>query len=282
MIIADNIAALYEKTLMFVLRGDRVGPRGMMTIEQPNTQLMLTDLRNNVLLSKIRNLNYRFMVAEWLWILFGRDDVASITRYNSNMRQFSDDGYKFEGAYGPRIGRQAPYLMRVFNSDRNTRQAVITIWSPSPDPSKDIPCTISMQFLWRDDKLNCIVTMRSSDAWFGLLYDIFVFSQMTNYYAMCLGMRTGWLAMNLGSCHLYLDHPTLGAESYVKATDLLGSGTKYLTSPILQIHAPQMLNHMLHGEDCGEDDLIHDPSFRMYGNVLVSKTRAEALQWLSK
>src|SRR5690242_2945482 len=39
---------------------------------------------------------------ESLWMLGGRNDVRSLTRFTKNMAQFSDDGETFYGAYGHR------------------------------------------------------------------------------------------------------------------------------------------------------------------------------------
>jgi thymidylate synthase len=267
---ADNVADLYEKAIFNIFKGDRVNPRGMQTFEILNAHLTLTNVMNNVLISPIRDLNYRFMVAEWLWILYGRDDVISISRFNKKIAEYSDDGVILNGAYGPRINRQWPYIRTKFKEDANTRQAVMTIWSPNPQQSRDIPCTVSLQFIQRDGKLHCIANMRSSDAWWGLPYDLFVFSQMTNYFAFLLQYEPGSLSMNLGSSHLY-------EPFWNNAVEFMGSNPAHTTSPRLTTHAPTMLNHILHGEDCGDDKLLNDPAFRAYGNVLCSKTKSEAL-----
>ena len=167
-------------------------------------QLRVENLRNNILLSTERNLNYRFMVAEWLWILFGMNELKVIEQYNSEIRKFSDDGLILSGAYGPRLHHQWEYVVNKLKEDPNTRQAVASIWTPVPHPSKDIPCTLTMQFLIRDEKLHCIVNMRSSDIWLGLPYDVFTFSMLTNFVGISFShLELGSLTMNLGSSHLY-------------------------------------------------------------------------------
>jgi thymidylate synthase len=60
-----------------------------------------------------------------------------------------------------------------------------------------------LQFFLRQGKLHEIVTMRSSDAWWGLPYDLFTFAQIGNCLAGELGVEPGGLVMQLGSCHLY-------------------------------------------------------------------------------
>lgn len=157
---------------------------------------------SNILVNPIRNLNYRFMIAEWLWIQAGLNDVHILAQYNSVMKKFSDDGQILSGAYGPRLMPQMRYILENLKKPES-RQAVATIWTPDPSDSKDIPCTISIQWFVRDGFVHCTVNMRSSDVWLGLPYDYFTFSQITNYVAMRLGRPVGSITMNLASSHLY-------------------------------------------------------------------------------
>ena len=197
-----TIDELYPKALSLIFSAGRESsPRDKKTKEALGVQLLLQDARANILTNKVRYINPRFAVAEWLWIMAGRRDVATIVRYNQEIKKFSDDGETFFGAYGPRL---APQWRYIFNKLRepDTRQAVATIWIPSPPMTKDVPCTIALQFLWRE-KMNLIVTMRSSDAWLGIPYDMFSFSMMLNCVAGTLKAPVGFLLMQLGSFHLY-------------------------------------------------------------------------------
>lgn len=182
--------------------GETRSPRGMETRELLGVQLVVQDGLDNVLSHPDRGLNYRFMVAEWLWILSGSDRLAPIARFNGKISEFSDDGVVLSGAYGPRIMSQIPWVLEKLN-DSDTRQAVITIWSPTPKSSKDIPCTVYLQFFRRTDTIHLIVGMRSSDIWLGLPYDFFVFSQLLNCVCGELNCRVGFVQFNLGSSHLY-------------------------------------------------------------------------------
>ena len=101
---------------------------------------------------------------------------------------------------------QLEYCKRTLRQDLDSRQAVLTIWQPRPEPSKDIPCTVSMQFLIRDNKIHTIVNMRSSDAYLGLPYDLFVFSCITAKLRDLMGkrgLRLGNLTVFAGSSHIY-------------------------------------------------------------------------------
>jgi thymidylate synthase len=186
--------------------GDDISPRGMKTKEILNASISVNNGLNNIFINKERDLNYRFMVAEWLWITAGLDEVDSLLLYNSQMKRFSDDGLHLSGAYGPRLMPQIPYILDTLRYKTDSRQAVATIWSPNPKDTKDLPCTISLQWFIRDELVHCTVNMRSSDVWLGLPYDYFTFSQLTNLVAALLDREVGSVTMNLGSSHLYEEH----------------------------------------------------------------------------
>ena len=197
----------YSHVLSRILsEGREVAPRGQRVKEVLGLSLKIQDARDNIVVNPVRNLNFRFMVAEWLWIAFGLDDVRLLARYNSQMARFSDDGLILRGAYGPRLASQWRYIAEALKRNPETRQAVATIWTPSPEPSKDIPCTISLQFLLRDGALHTFANMRSSDAWLGLPYDVFTFSMLGNALAGELRVQPGPLHLHLASSHLYEAH----------------------------------------------------------------------------
>ena len=232
----DSFGDAWKALLSEILsNGKPVSPRDQETKELMNVAIEVVYGLDNVLLSPARNLNYRFMVAEWLWILAGFNDVESLARYNRIMRQFSDDGQILSGAYGPRLLHQWAYIGDTLQK-KDSRQAVATIWTPNPKSSKDIPCTISLQWLIRDDHLHCTANMRSSDIWLGLPYDFFTFSQLTNCLSGFLGLPVGTVTMNLASSHLY-------SRDYDIAIVALNGHWGTLNSPQIRdsIHQPTVM-----------------------------------------
>lgn len=156
-----------------------------------------------------RKMHYPFLFGEAWWILSGRDDVPSIEKYNRHITKFSDNGRTFFGAYGPRFRDQVEQVVHLLGRDLESRQAVINIWQNNPPETKDVPCTLNVQFLVRNNKLVTIVNMRSSDAWLGLVYDAFNFAMMSFYvwlrlredYALELDFASN--VINMGSAHIY-------------------------------------------------------------------------------
>lgn len=198
---------LYRYALDEVIRfGHTVSPRGRATREILGARLRLEDPDHNIPFIQARKLNFHFMVAEWLWIMTGQHELEMIAPYNGQISHFSDDGIAMSGAYGPRFVNQLPYVLDKLRSDRDSRQAVISIWQPNPRPSKDIPCTVSLQYLLRDDQLHAITYMRSNDLWLGFPYDLFTFTQLQRYIAMLLDVQVGRYHHHVGSLHLYEEH----------------------------------------------------------------------------
>lgn len=162
-----------------------------------------------VVSSRLRKLGRRFLPAEPWWILRGSNSLSEIAPYAPHLSTFSDDGRTLAGSYGPPIVDQLPYVVRNLSQDGQSRQAVISIWRPRPYPSRDVPCTLSLQWLLREGRLHCVASMRSSDAWLGVPYDVATFSVVSAYLAILLGNVVGRrpvlgeLRLLAGSQHLY-------------------------------------------------------------------------------
>jgi thymidylate synthase len=189
--------------------GTRVSPRGMNCYETLALQSKI-NMNNPIIFNKRRELGYKFMAAEAAWILSGYNDVATISQYSKDISKFSDDGETFFGAYGPKIHEQLDATIATLHNDIHTRQAVINIWRENPPPTKDVPCTLSLQFLVRDNTMHCVASMRSSDLWLGHPYDIFNFSAVAFYIGMRVGdlngdkpLKLGYLHLTAGSKHIY-------------------------------------------------------------------------------
>ena len=97
-------------------------------------------------------------------------------------------------------------VKRILLIDHDSRQAILHIKEARnivESPTKDLNCTISLQFILRNNKLDLITTMRSNDIWLGLPYDVFNFTCMQIQMAMELGVEIGIYHHNVGSLHMY-------------------------------------------------------------------------------
>jgi len=170
------------------------------------------DMDDPIITLPERKLSYPFMFGEATWMLQGKNDVESVSKYVGGIKRFSDDGVTFFGAYGPKIITQWSYVVKTLITDKDSRQAVISIWRENPRSSKDIPCTLTLQFFLREASdelwLHTIANMRSNDAWLGVPYDTFNFSAISFFIALHLNKlglkcKLGELTIQAGSRHIY-------------------------------------------------------------------------------
>ena len=162
-------------------------------------------------------------VGELLWYLSGTDKLRFIEYYlphygNDN----SDDGKTVRGAYGPRLFNargeinQIDNVLNLLRTRPQSRRAVIQLFDASDIQGKfkEIPCTCTLQFLSRDNKLDLVVSMRSNDAYLGFSHDVFAFTMLQEIFARTLGVELGKYHHFVGSLHLY-DENEPRAKSYI-------------------------------------------------------------------
>lgn len=173
-----------------------------------------------------RNINVFFLLAEAMWIVLGRRDVKTLVNFNSNMKNFSDDGVVFHAPYGWRLRHwgirsedkydeklsvsqgtdQVLNAIKLLTENPNTRQVVMSIWNPNFDlglKTKDVPCNDMVMLKIRNNKLITTIQNRSNDLHWGLPTNIFQFSFLTEVMANCLGVELGTQTHNSQSLHIY-------------------------------------------------------------------------------
>lgn len=190
--------------------GDVVG-------EVLNAVTIIEDPTRCILKSPIRNLPMRYMIGELLWYLSGNSSLKAIQLYTHAWDRMSDDGKYVNSNYGNRIQvatcehsgkffNQLEMVEKLLKKDPNSRQAVIHIKQARnliDYPTKDVNCTVCLQFFIRKGKLSLTTYMRSNDLWMGYPNDIFQFTAIQIYLAMRLGVELGCYTHIAGSLHLY-------------------------------------------------------------------------------
>lgn len=190
---------------MVMSQGAVVKPRGMETRELLDVVIVLDEPRDALPLGINRKPNKAIAVVEALQLIGGIQTPELVCRIQPNFKQFLD-GEAFHGSYGPRLRNQLPHTVQKLLDDRDTRQAVMTIWDPAFDNGstvKDLPCTTMLQFLIRDGRLILHTTMRSNDVWWGLAYDAFQFTQLQLAVANFMGIPAGPYHHHAVSLHAY-------------------------------------------------------------------------------
>lgn len=190
----------------------------LIELDRPTERLLFVPGRNN---------NVFATIAESMWVLAGRNDLAYLTPYLERAPQFSDDGGKtWRAAYGPRLRDwngtdQLAEIVKLFGRDPNTRRAAMTLFDPDRDfvESNDIPCNNWLHFIARDGQLNLNVSARSTDIWWGFSgINAFEWSLLLEMMAHWVGLDVGHLGFFTSSLHLYDRHDK-------QAEVVLGSGS---------------------------------------------------------
>ena len=194
------------------------------------TPLTITYLKpwERVLFNPLRNCNPFFHLAEAMWMLAGRNDVAFLDRFNKQMKNFSDDGVTLNGAYGYRwinqytfsydLGpgsirriNQLDMILEELKSDPDSRRVTLSMWALEDLSSvravpqkKDIPCNTHAYLQIGPEGLEMTVCNRSNDVIWGMLgANIVHFSFLQEYLANAIGVARGPLHQFTTNAHLY-------------------------------------------------------------------------------
>ena len=185
----------------------------LLKLERPRARLSRSETRGRAF----------SCLGEFLWYLSGDNQLDFIRYYIKDYQKESDDGKTVYGGYGPRIfcqrgHNQLENVITLLSKQPTSRRAVIQLFNAEDIAGKErrreIPCTCTLQFMLRDDKLHLIVSMRSNDAFKGLPHDIFAFTMLQEVVARTLGVDVGPYQQFVGNLHLY-DENEGAAQRYI-------------------------------------------------------------------
>lgn len=227
-------------------------PRGLKIKEKFGIRFEIKDPRNRLPFIVERNFSVSYVVAEALWYFSGLDSTEWISNYSAFWNKISDDGKTANSAYGARIFKPHPRVASNVNqtwtqwqgvidelvSDNDSRRAVIHIRSPQDSllAKKDVPCTLTLQFFLRSDKLYLVVSMRSSDLILGIGNDIPAFTLFQEAMALELSKRLG-RTIELGSYIHVSNSLHLYERNFTQVEDILKNKVR---SPIPAWSMPAM------------------------------------------
>ena len=204
---ADTANELYRQLIRAVDQTPdyKASPRGLEVLEKVGTVAILTNPRECLIDLSARKLNYRYAAIEKLEYLWGKHDYERLTAYNSNLGWVKGELGYFDGNYAQRFNYWLDHIYLLLKKDPDSRQAVVNIYDSISrhQSSKDIPCTLTLQFLIREGKLNLITNMRSNDLLWGFPYDINAFCFIQEVMAKWLNVELGYYQHNVGSTHIY-------------------------------------------------------------------------------
>jgi thymidylate synthase len=194
------------------LFGKPRAPRGKKTLDAGHVVIQFDSAYDALPVGLGRGLNPMIAAAEAIQLVAGRADHNLLPRISSAFVDYMEPTGFFHGAYGDRVSEQISHVVRKIKDDRDTRQAVVTLWDPTLDNQprrRDYPCTVALNFAMVDDELELRTLMRSNDVWLGLPYDMFQFTQLQLTVARALDVAPGQYTHETWSLHVYEEHMNL-------------------------------------------------------------------------
>lgn len=218
--------------------GMKSAPRGSETRELLNYNITLMNPRNRVITFKDRNVNTKYLLGEFIWYLSGSNMVEGILPYSKFWGNITNSidrpGYPagtVNSNYGNRLFgcSSVPALLanqesgepidqwketiELLKRDKDTRQAILNIHVPTDRhvDNKDVACTLTLQFMIRENALHMITNMRSNDVIRGFTNDVFQFTMLQEMMQVQLkqfypDLVLGHYFHNAGSMHIYELH----------------------------------------------------------------------------
>jgi len=189
---------------------------------------------NNFPLLTTKKMFFRGIVEELLWFLRGSTDANELKAKKINIwtgnstREYLDSigltEYK-EGELGPVYGwqwrkfgedynnpktkgkDQIRYLLEELMKPDNSRRAVLSGWNPIDLNKMALPpCHILYIFNKTSKGLSCHMTLRSSDLFLGLPFNIASTALLTQILATVLNIEISEICLSICDAHIYQEH----------------------------------------------------------------------------
>ena len=206
-------------------------------------------------------------LGELCWYLAKSRDFQFIRYYIPAYKRYADGDVVY-GGYGPRLFDwngfdQFNNVAELLKKKPHSRQGVIQLFDAQDilGAHKDVPCTCSLQFLVRREKLHMISHMRSNDAFVGLPHDIFCFTMLQEIMARLLDVELGTYKHMVGSLHIY-------EENMAEARKFLDEGwqpTNILMQPMPTGDPKEAIGSLLSAEREIRTNARYDPDSLMEG-----------------
>lgn len=192
---------------------------------------MRFDLNEGFPLVTTKKIHLKSVIHELLWFLKG----------DTNAQYLQKNGVKIwnewaleNGDLGPIYGKQwrswaspdghtidqIDEVLNLIKTKPNSRRMIVNAWNPSVLPDESIsptdnvkkgkaalpPCHTMFQFYVADNKLSCMLTQRSADAFLGVPFNIASYSLLTYMMAQQANLEVGEFIWSGGDCHIYSNH----------------------------------------------------------------------------
>jgi thymidylate synthase len=114
---------------------------------------------------------------------------------------------RFDYTYNERLRTQLPLMIEELKRNPNSRQTVLLIYQEQDQRGWGgrfrVPCSLSYQFIIRDERLHLIYSMRSCDYFNHFKFDVLLALNLQDYVASELELSSGTLTHFIGSLHCF-------------------------------------------------------------------------------
>ena len=194
---------------------------------------MRFDLNHGFPLVTTKKIHLKSVIHELLWFLKG--DTNNQYLANHGVRIWNEWALE-NGDLGPIYGKQwrnwqtsngetidqIQAAIELIKTKPDSRRILVSSWNPEVLPNENLsphenvkegkaalpPCHTLFQFYVADNKLSCMLTQRSADAFLGVPFNIASYALLTHMIAKVCQLEVGEFIWSGGDCHIYLNHLT--------------------------------------------------------------------------
>lgn len=209
--------------------GSISAPRGLEQTEVLNYSFRIDNLSEQEITIEGVSINYEYAKEFFRFIMSGERELSKkLIELNKNAANFGGGGNmesvklpeNYSIFYGPRILEQLNHIVDELKRDKDTRRATISVLDGINDNklltplsngeifNTEYPCTISLSFMIRDNRLHMFVNMRSQNMFNVFPYDFYNFVSLQKHILSELSevyptLSLGYYYSNIISAHYY-------------------------------------------------------------------------------
>ena len=128
-------------------------------------------------------------------------DIYTDTETDTDTDTYADAEYENKGV------DQIRYILEELSKDTNSRRAVLSAWNPVDLKKMALPpCHILYIFNKSSKGLSCHMTLRSSDLFLGLPFNIASTALLTQIIAYVLNINAYEISLSICDAHIYEEH----------------------------------------------------------------------------
>jgi len=140
----------------------------------------------------------------WQWRKFGKKYITSNNNLSKDIDTFNDNSNIYKSYEG---NDQLKFILTELLKDNNSRRAVLSAWNPCDLNKMALPpCHILYIFNKTKDGLCCHLTLRSSDLFLGLPFNIASCALLTIIIAHILHINAYKISLSICDAHIYIEH----------------------------------------------------------------------------